>query len=252
MSLLKVEHVQKIYQTKLKRVKTIALKDVDFSVAKGEFISIMGESGSGKSTLLNTIATLDMPTKGIITINGDRTDSIPENALAKFRREKLGFIFQDFNLLDTFSVRENIYLPLVLARNTKNKEGKLDSLVNSLGIQDLLDKYPYELSGGQKQRVAVARALITNPELLLADEPTGALDSKNSEELLKILEKFHKQGQTIVMVTHSSLAASCSSRVLFIRDGRIFHQVYKGEKSNHEFLEDISDVMTNFLNRGDE
>ncbi|MDR1522005.1 MAG: ABC transporter ATP-binding protein [Streptococcaceae bacterium] len=251
MSLLKVEHVQKVYQTKFKKAAVAALKDVNFAVERGEFIAIMGESGSGKSTLLNTIATLDMPTKGFISINGEKTDSIKEKDLAKFCREKLGFIFQDFNLLDTFSVKDNIYLPLVLSRDTENKKKRLSLIAKALGIEDLLEKYPYELSGGQKQRVAVARALITRPEILLGDEPTGALDSKNSEELLRLLEGFNKQGQTILMVTHSSLAASCSSRVLFIRDGRIFHQLYKGVQSNQKFLSTISDTMTNLFSRGE-
>jgi putative ABC transport system ATP-binding protein len=239
MSLLEVKHVKKIYQSRFSGASVEALKDVDFSVEEGEFISIMGESGSGKSTLLNILATLDMPTQGEVLLSGVVTSDIKERELAKYRRKHLGFVFQNFNLLDTFSVRDNIYLPLVLGRDTENKEERLAPIAKALEIEPLLDKYPFELSGGQKQRVSVARALITHPELLLADEPTGALDSKNSEELLNLFEDFHKKGQTILMVTHSAVAASKSSRVLFIRDGRIFHQLYRGNNTNQEFLDAI-------------
>jgi putative ABC transport system ATP-binding protein len=251
MTLLKVNHIEKIYRTRLNSVQTVALQDVDFEVEKGEFIAIMGESGSGKSTLLNNLATLDKPTKGNIVMNGQDLTAIKEKDLAAFRRDKLGFVFQEFNLLDTFNIRDNIYLPLVLSRRTKGKEERLAELAEKLNITTLLDKYPYELSGGQKQRVAVARALITQPEIVLADEPTGALDSKNSEELLDLFEDINLDGQTILMVTHSAFAASRTGRVLFIKDGRIFHQLYRGNLSKTAFLAQINDAMTNLLGRGE-
>lgn len=247
MTLLKVEHLKKEYQSKFKNNTVVALADVSFEVEKGEFIAIMGESGSGKSTLLNCIATLDQPTAGTISLNNQNFKHLSDKQLAAFRRDHLGFVFQDFNLLDTMSVADNIYLPLILAKNTNNKEQKLSNLAKQLGLQDLLNKYPYELSGGQKQRVAIGRALITNPEILLADEPTGALDSKNSADILSIFEQYNQQNQTILMVTHSALAASHAQRVLFIKDGKVFHQTYRGNKTEQEMLLTISDAMTNLL-----
>lgn len=247
MTLLKVENLKKEYQSKFKNNTVVALADVSFEVEKGEFIAIMGESGSGKSTLLNCIATLDQPTAGTISLNNQNFKLLSDKQLAAFRRDHLGFVFQDFNLLDTMSVADNIYLPLILAKNTNNKEQKLSNLAKQLGLQDLLNKYPYELSGGQKQRVAIGRALITNPEILLADEPTGALDSKNSADILSIFEQYNQQNQTILMVTHSALAASHAQRVLFIKDGKVFHQTYRGNKTEQEMLLTISDAMTNLL-----
>lgn len=247
MTLLSVGHLKKEYRSKIKNNTVVALADVSFDVEKGEFIAIMGESGSGKSTLLNCIATLDKPTSGNIALNNQNLTQLSEKKLAAFRRDHLGFVFQDFNLLDTMSVADNIYLPLVLAKNTKGKEQKLNSLATQLGIQDLLNKYPYELSGGQKQRVAIGRALVTNPDILLGDEPTGALDSKNSAEILSLFEKYNQQQQTILMVTHSALAASHARRVLFIKDGKVFHQIYRGNRTDQEMLLTINDAMTNIL-----
>ncbi|MET1247187.1 ABC transporter ATP-binding protein [Sporolactobacillus sp. STCC-11] len=248
MMLLQVNHLQKIFQTRFSKEKTIALQDVSFSVEDGEYIAIMGESGSGKTTLLNTLATLDKPTSGSVILNGQDVTKIKENKLAEFRREHLGFIFQDFNLLDTLSVRDNIFLPLVLGRQkVRVMEQRLEKLATKLTIADLLNKQPFELSGGQKQRVAIARALITEPELVLADEPTAALDFKNSESLLALLEEINATGQTILMVTHSAIAASHAKRVLFIKDGRIFHQLYRAKREAAEFMQEISMTMTNLL-----
>ncbi|SJZ59431.1 putative ABC transport system ATP-binding protein [Pilibacter termitis] len=248
MSFVKVNHVKKQYQTKFSATTVQALKDVHFEVEKGEFISIMGESGSGKSTLLNILATLDVATEGEVLLDGKDLANIPEGKLAAFRRDHLGFVFQDFNLLDTFTVRDNIYLPLVLAKQKLSiMEERIKPLAKQLAIEELLEKHPFELSGGQKQRVAIARALITQPEIVLADEPTGALDSKNSEEVLEMFERINAEGQTLLMVTHSALAASRSSRVLFIKDGRVFHQLYRAGKSHEEFFNMISNTMTNLL-----
>ncbi|MDD3016600.1 MAG: ABC transporter ATP-binding protein, partial [Lactococcus chungangensis] len=228
--------------------KTQALRDVNFIAEEGEFIAIMGESGSGKTTLLNILATLEKPSSGEIVLEGKKISTIKEQQLAEFRRDHLGFVFQDFNLLDTLSVRDNIFLPLVLGRYKYDEMAKrLEVLAPKLNISDLLDKQPFELSGGQKQRVAVARALITNPKLILADEPTAALDSKNSDGLLELFEQINAEGQTILMVTHSSLAASHASRVLFIKDGQIFHQLYRAGKSNNEFNRDITTAITSLL-----
>jgi putative ABC transport system ATP-binding protein len=246
--LLQVKHVQKIFQTRFSKEKTVALQDVSFSVEDGEYIAIMGESGSGKTTLLNTLATLEKPTSGSVILNGQDVTKIKENQLAEFRRTNLGFIFQDFNLLDTLSVRDNIFLPLVLGRQkVRVMEQRLEKLAPRLNIADLLNKQPFELSGGQKQRVAIARALITQPELVLADEPTAALDFKNSEGLLALLEEINETGQTILMVTHSAIAASHAKRVLFIKDGRIFHQLYRAKREAAEFMQEVSMTMTNLL-----
>ncbi len=245
MALLQVKHVKKIYTTRFGGNQVQALSDVDFSVDKGEYVAVMGESGSGKTTLLNILATLDKPTAGEVYLDQKQMTSVPDKQLAAFRRENLGFVFQDFNLLDTFSIRDNIFLPLVLAgKKYPEMEKRLEPLAKSLGIDRLLDKFPYEVSGGQKQRTAVARALITDPQIILADEPTGALDSKSSDQLLDMFEEINKKGETILMVTHSTRAASHANRVLFIKDGVVFHQVYKGDMNNEEMYESISNTLT--------
>ena len=245
---LEVNHLEKSFQTRFSKEKTQALRDVNFIAEEGEFIAIMGESGSGKTTLLNLLATLEKPSSGEVVLEGKKISTIKEQQLAEFRRDHLGFVFQDFNLLDTLSVRDNIFLPLVLGRYKYGEMAKrLKALAPKLNIEDLLNKQPFELSGGQKQRVAVARALITNPKLILADEPTAALDSKNSDGLLELFEQINNEGQTILMVTHSSLAASHASRVLFIKDGQIFHQLYRAGKSNNEFNRDITTAITSLL-----
>ena len=245
MSLLTVKHLKKIYTTRFGGNKVEALRDVNFSVEEGEYVAIMGESGSGKTTLLNILANLDKPTQGTVLLEDTDCSRIKEGDLASFRRDKLGFVFQDFNLLDTFSVEDNVYLPLVLAqKNHKEMEARLKPIAEKLGISALLKKYPYEISGGQKQRVAVARALITNPRIILADEPTGALDSKATDELLRLFGEINRSGQTILMVTHSVKAASHAGRVLFIKDGEVFHQIYRGECTNEQLYQKISDTLT--------
>lgn len=232
MSFLDVKNIKKVYTQRLGAKETIALKNVRFSVEEGEFVSVMGESGSGKTTLLNLLSTWDKPTEGEVLLDGISLTSVKEKEISTFRREQLGFVFQDFNLLDNFSLKDNILLPLVLAQTpVKEMEKRLKPLATKLGIQNLLEKYPYEVSGGQKQRAAVARALITKPKLVLADEPTGALDSKASENLMNIFSDIHELGQTILMVTHSARAPSYSSRVLFIRDGEVYHEIYRGESN---------------------
>ena len=229
-------------------IMTRALQDVDFKVDENEFIAIMGESGSGKTTLLNILATLEKPTNGSVILNGEEITKIKESKLAEFRLKNLGFVFQDFNLLDTLSVKDNIFLPLVLGRLPyQEMEKRITRLAPKLHIEELLEKRPFELSGGQKQRVAIARSLITNPQLLLADEPTAALDYRNSEDILNLFEDINSYGQTLLMVTHSANAASHAKRVLFIKDGRIFHQIYRGNKTNQEFSKDISLAMTALL-----
>lgn len=245
MSLLEVRNVKKIYTTRFSSNKVQALSDVNFNVEKGEYVAIMGESGSGKTTLLNILAALDRPTNGIVRLNGKDITKIKDKEISSFRREHLGFVFQDFNLLNNFSNKDNILLPLVLAKMKYNDMiHLLIPVARELGIEELLDKYPYEISGGQKQRVAVARAIITNPELILADEPTGALDSKSTEELLNVFNALNENQQTIVMVTHSTKAAAHAKRVLFIKDGQVFHQIYRGEKTMDEMYQCISDTLT--------
>lgn len=245
MSILEVRGLQKIYTARFGGNKVEALKNVTFSVEEGEYVAIMGESGSGKTTLLNILAALDKPTSGTVLLDGNDVTRIKESAIAAFRRDNLGFVFQDFNLLDTFSLEDNIYLPLVLAQKTYQEMAqRLKPVASELGITDILRKYPYEVSGGQKQRAAVARALITNPKLILADEPTGALDSKSTDELLRLFSQINKGGQTILMVTHSVKAASHASRVLFIKDGEVFHQIYRGQCSDPELYQKISDTLT--------
>lgn len=245
MSILEVRGLQKIYTTRFGGNKVEALKNVTFSVEEGEYVAIMGESGSGKTTLLNILAALDKPTGGTVLLDGNDITRIKESAIAAFRRDNLGFVFQDFNLLDTFSLEDNIYLPLVLAQKTYQEMARrLKPVAVELGITDILRKYPYEVSGGQKQRAAVARALITNPKLILADEPTGALDSKSTDELLRLFSQVNRGGQTILMVTHSVKTASHASRVLFIKDGEVFHQIYRGQCSDQELYQKISDTLT--------
>ena len=245
MALLDVQHVKKIYKTRFKGNQVEALKDIRFTVEKGEYVAIMGESGSGKSTLLNILAMLDKPTAGRVYLNGTDTATIKNKDASSFRREKLGFVFQDFNLLDTLSVKDNILLPLVLSRRPlKQMMTQVEAVSHQLGIHSLLEKYPYEISGGQKQRVAVARAIITQPEILLADEPTGALDSKSSAALLDVFDAINTSGQTILMVTHSTAAASRAKRVLFIKDGILYNQIFKGDKSEHQMFQEISDTLT--------
>ena len=245
MILLDVKNVRKVYTTRFGGNQVEALKDVNFSVEQGEYVAIMGESGSGKSTLLNILAALDKPTEGKVFLKEKDLSKVKEKEMAAFRRNNLGFVFQDFNLLDTFSLKDNIFLPLVLSGTShKEMERRLLTLADKLGIKNLLEKYPYEVSGGQKQRAAVARAVITQPQLLLADEPTGALDSKAAKELLKLFTSLNQDGQTILMVTHSVKAASTAGRVLFIKDGRVFHQIYKGNLSETQMYQKISDAMT--------
>ena len=252
MVILEVEHLKKTYTTRLGSNRVEALRDVNFNVEQGEFVAIMGESGSGKTTLLNLLAALDKPTGGQIRLNGKNLGDLKEKEIAAFRRENLGFVFQDFNLLDTFSLRDNIYLPLVLAGMPyKKMHDRLVPIAERLGINSLLKKYPYEVSGGQKQRAAAARALITNPKLILADEPTGALDSKASDELLSLFSEINRTGQTIVMVTHSVKAASTAGRVLFIRDGEVFHQIYRGNDTDEQLYQKISDTLTLLATGGD-
>jgi len=245
MALLEVKNLKKIYATRFGGNPVQALSNVTFTVDEGEYVAIMGESGSGKTTLLNIIASLDRPTAGDVLLDSKSLSSIKEAEIAAFRRDKLGFVFQDFNLLDTFSVQDNIFLPLVLAgRNYAYMESKLTPIAQELGIADILKKYPYEISGGQKQRTAVARALITSPRLILADEPTGALDSRATDGLMRIFTNINETGQTILMVTHSVKAASHARRVLFIKDGEVFHQLYRANMSEEEMFAKISDALT--------
>ncbi len=244
MTLLEVTNLKKIYTTRLNKTQVQALSNVTFSVEKGEYVAIMGESGSGKTTLLNILAALDQPTSGEVKLNGSSMTNIKESQISAYRRDNLGFVFQDFNLLDTFSLKDNIFLPLVLAGKSYDEmQAKIMPIATKLGIADLLEKYPYEVSGGQKQRAAVARALITNPHLILADEPTGALDSKATDGLLKMFNEINNEGQTILMVTHSTKAASHAKRVLFIKDGEVFHQIYKGNNTNEEMFIKISNTL---------
>ena len=253
MSMLQVEHLQKVYTTRLGGAKVEALRSVTFDVEEGEYVAIMGESGSGKTTLLNIIAALDKPTGGSVTLDGQRLGDIRESAVAAFRRDNLGFVFQEFNLLDTFTLEDNIFLPLVLAgMSYPEMRARLAVVTSQLGIGELMKKYPYEVSGGQKQRAAVARALITQPKLILADEPTGALDSKSSDELLQVFSDLHALGQTILMVTHSVKAASHASRVLFIKDGEVFHQLYRGDATNEQLYQRISDTLTLLATGGEQ
>ena len=252
MSLLEVKNLKKVYKTRLGGNAVEALKNVNFSVEEGEFVAIMGESGSGKTTLLNILAALDQPTAGSVLLDGKNFSGIKESDVAAFRRDHLGFVFQEFNLLDTFTLEDNIYLPLVLAgKSYQEMHRRLAPIADKLGITALLKKYPYEVSGGQKQRAAVARAMITDPRIILADEPTGALDSKSSDELLHLFGEVNRQGQTVLMVTHSVKAASSASRVLFNKDGEVFHQLNRGSDTNEQLYQKISDTLTMLHAGGD-
>ena len=252
MSILQVTGLKKTYTTRLGGNRVEALKNVNFSVEDGEYVAIMGESGSGKTTLLNILAALDKPTAGSVILDGQELSKVKESKIAAFRRDNLGFVFQEFNLLDTFSIEDNIYLPLVLAgKSYREMRERLQPIADVLGIRELLKKYPYEVSGGQKQRAAVARAIITNPKLILADEPTGALDSKSTDELLRLFGDINRAGQTVLMVTHSVKAASHAGRVLFIKDGEVFHQIYRGDDTNEQLFQKISDTLTMLATGGD-
>lgn len=253
MAILEVKNLQKIYTTRFGENKVQALSNVSFMVEPGEYVAIMGESGSGKTTLLNILAALDKPTSGKVLLEGKSLSTVKEKEISAFRRDNLGFVFQDFNLLDTFSLQDNIFLPLVLAgKNYNEMKSRLTPIAKKLGIVDLLAKYPYEVSGGQKQRAAVARALITNPKLVLADEPTGALDSRSTDGLLRIFNNINRDGQTILMVTHSAKAASHAGRVLFIKDGEVFHQIYRGDSTNDQMYQKISDTLTLLATGGEQ
>lgn len=245
MPILEVNNLRKVYSTRFGGNHVEALRNVSFSVEKGEYIAIMGESGSGKTTLLNILAALDKPTGGSVVLDGMDLSKIKDSQISSFRRDNLGFVFQEFNLLDTFSLQDNIFLPLVLVGKSYDEmKNRLNPIAEKLGISSLLSKYPYEVSGGQKQRAAVARALITNPKMILADEPTGALDSKSTDEMLELFSSINRDGQTILMVTHSVKAASHAGRVLFIKDGEVFHQLYRGNAANQELYQKISDTLT--------
>ncbi len=250
--ILEVKGLKKVYSSRLGSSKVEALKNVNFAVEPGEYVAIMGESGSGKTTLLNILAALDRPTAGSVVLDGQDLAAVGDAAASAFRREHLGFVFQEFNLLDTFTLEDNIYLPLVLAGMPYlEMNQRLRTIAGQLGIADLLKKYPYEVSGGQKQRAAVARAIITQPKLLLADEPTGALDSHATDELLRLFGELNAQGQTILMVTHSVKAASTAGRVLFIKDGEVFHQLYRGEATNEQFYQKIAETLTMLTTGGE-
>ena len=252
MALLEIHHVKKVYTTRFGGNQVTALRDVNFAVEDGEYVAIMGESGAGKTTLLNILAALDRPTAGEVLLDGHDITQISEKALSAFRRDHLGFVFQDFNLLDTFSLRDNIYLPLVLAgKPYREMEARLEPIAQRLGITDLLEKYPYEVSGGQKQRAAIARALITSPRLILADEPTGALDSHATDSLLRLFGTINARGQTLLLVTHSVKAASHAGRVLFLRDGEVYHQLYRGEMSFEQMFAKVSDTLTMLTTGGE-
>ena len=243
--LLEVNNIRKVYTTRLSTQSTEALKNVNFAVDKGEYVAIMGESGSGKTTLLNILATFDKATSGSVLLNDLDLSKLKDKELADFRRDNLGFVFQDFNLLDNFSIKDNILLPLVLAnKKYKVMEERLEKVTKPLGIDKLINKYPYEISGGQRQRVAVARAIITNPSLILADEPTGALDSKSTNQLLNVFDKLNEIGQTIIMVTHSVKTAARAKRVLFIKDGVVFHELRKGNATTNEMFQKINDTLS--------
>ena len=243
-NILKVKNVEKYYGNKTSLTK--AINNISFEVEKGEFVAIMGASGSGKTTLLNCISTIDKVTAGEIYVDGENITKMKGNKLNKFRRDKLGFIFQDFNLLDTLTGYENISLSLSIQNvSYKEQKKKIDDIASKLGITKILDKYPYQMSGGEKQRIASARAIITNPSIILADEPTGALDSKSSKQLLNSFEYLNKDlNSTILMVTHDAFTASYAPRVIFIKDGKIFNELQKGDKSRREFFDDIIDVVT--------
>lgn len=252
MTLLDIKGVEKVYKTRFGGNEVVALKNISFSVSEGEYVAIMGESGSGKTTLLNVISSLDKATNGDVLLEGKSVSQIRDRDIAEFRRENLGFVFQDFNLLNNFSIKDNICLPLVLAeKDYREIESLLIPICEKLRIVEILNKYPYEVSGGQKQRTAIARAIITNPKILFADEPTGALDSKSADNLLDVFQQLNGEGQTILMVTHSAKAASRGSRVIFIKDGKLFHQLYRGNSTNSEMNQKINDTLS-FMAAGGE
>ena len=245
MELLKVSNITKVYNTGKGMRQFKALNGVSFDVHEGEFVAIMGPSGSGKTTLLNILATLDKPTCGEVLLDGHSFNRVKDSESARFRREHLGFVFQDFNLLDSFNLKDNILLPLVLSRMDVNEmERRLSPIAKMLGIEELLTKFPYEVSGGEKQRAAVARAIITDPRILLADEPTGALDSKSSKQLLETFSTLNRMGSTLVMVTHDAFAASWCSRIIFIRDGALYGQIQRGALNRTQFFETIVAATT--------
>ena len=253
MSILEVSGLRKVYTSRLGGSRVEALRNVSFTVEQGEYVAIMGESGSGKTTLLNILAALDEPTAGTVRLDGHELGKIREKDAAAFRRDNLGFVFQEFNLLDTFTLEDNIYLPLVLmGMPYEDMRARLLPVARELGLTELLKKYPYEVSGGQKQRAAVARAIVTEPKLLLADEPTGALDSGSTDELLRLFAAINRAGQTILMVTHSVKAASRTGRVLFIKDGQVFHQLYRGEDDDTRFYQRIADTLTMLQSGGEQ
>lgn len=246
MEVLRATSIRKVY----KKTQTEALKNINFSITENEFVAIMGESGSGKSTLLNIVATLDKPTSGQLFINNKNIEEMKASELAKFRRSNLGFVFQDFNLIETFNVEDNILLPLVLSDiNRKLYEEKLNTVAEKLNIKDILKKNTNEISGGEKQRVAIARALITNPTLILADEPTGQLDSRSADIVMETFQTINEDKNTVLLVTHSIKSASYASRVLFIKDGIIFHELFREDSLNIDFAEKISSSLT-LINRG--
>ena len=251
MTLLNLQHVQRVYNPNSAN-PVMALKDITFKVEEGEYVTIMGESGAGKSTLLNIIATLEQATNGQAILNGQDLRQLSKDDAARYRREHLGFVFQHFNLLDSLSNRDNIYLPLVLAKTpVATMEERIKPLIDRLRINKIIDRFPSEISGGQQQRIAIARALITHPDLLLADEPTGALDSNTSNEILELFDEVNANGQTIIMVTHSTAAASHAKRTLFIKDGRIYHELYRGDLSLKDYQQQISQTMMTLTNGGE-
>ncbi|MCC4325383.1 ABC transporter ATP-binding protein [Limosilactobacillus reuteri] len=251
MTLLNLQHVQCVYNHNSAN-PVMALKDITFKVEEGEYVAIMGESGAGKSTLLNIIATLEQATNGQAILNGQDLRQLSKDDAARYRREHLGFVFQHFNLLDSLSNCDNIYLPLVLAKTpVATMEKRIKPLIDRLRINKIIDRFPSEISGGQQQRIAIARSLITHPDLLLADEPTGALDSNTSNEILELFDEVNANGQTIIMVTHSTAAASHAKRTLFIKDGRIYHELYRGDLSLKDYQQQISQTMMTLTNGGE-
>lgn len=252
MSLLTLRHIRRAFVSG-KNNQIMALKDISMEVEKGDYVAIMGESGAGKTTLLKIIATLDQASSGTIILNNKDLSQLSEKKAAKFRRQHLGFVFQNFNLLDTFSNQDNIFLPLVLDRQPLEiMQQRLIPLAQQLEINDILNRYPYEISGGQRQRIAAARALITHPQLLLADEPTGALDSQNSQRLLQVFDQINQAGQTILMVTHSAATAAHPRRTLFIKDGIIYHELFRGKQSEADYLRNINNSLSALMTTGGE
>lgn len=246
MAVLEVQHLKKIYTTRFGGNRVQALSDVGFSVEQGEYVAIMGESGSGKTTLLNILAALDRPTSGSVLLDGTDLSTVKESGLAAFRRDNLGFVFQDFNLLDTLTLEENVILAMTLHKKKKQEiQQTVASVMRALGIWEYRKKFPYQVSGGQKQRCACARALVNHPKLILADEPTGALDSRSARMLLETFRMMNVQfGATILMVTHDAFSASYCKRILFLKDGAIFHELNRGKQDRRTFLNQILDVLS--------